>query len=184
MEKIYQSSAEKDANSNIWLDIEQKSAKSPVQAAAPDDIWQLTEGRLNHAKYKPVKIPDAEVADVSTKAGEARYALRNPHNDKYIIIGDEELFLWNLIDGQNTVKDIALEYITRYDALGSELLMDLLDALRNDGFLEEQPVSVFQSLKEHFHKDTLSAAAMSVVVFFCSWNPDHQKSGQLFYLAL
>jgi putative peptide zinc metalloprotease protein len=166
MEKIYQSSAEKDANSNIWLDIEQKSAKSPVQAAAPDDIWQLTEGRLNHAKYKPVKIPDAEVADVSTKAGEARYALRNPHNDKYIIIGDEELFLWNLIDGQNTVKDIALEYITRYDALGSELLMDLLDALRNDGFLEEQPVSVFQSLKDHFHKDTLSAAAMSVVVFF------------------
>ena len=166
MEKIYQSSGEKDANSNIWLDVEQKRSKEPLQAAAPDDIWLLTEGRLNLAKYKPVKVPDAEVADVSNKAEEARYALRNPHNDKYIIIGDEELFLWNLIDGQNTVKDIALEYITRYDALGSELLMDILDTLRDDGFLEEQPVSLFQSLKEHFHKDTLSAAVMNVVVFF------------------
>ena len=166
MGKVYQSSGEKDANPNIWLDIEQKIPKQPVQAATPDDIWQLTESRLNPAKYKPVKVPDAEVADVSTKAGEARYALRNPHNDKYIIIGDEELFLWNLIDGQNTVKDIALEYITRYGALGSELLMDLLDALRNDGFLKDQPISLFQSLKEHFHKDTLSSSVMKVVVFF------------------
>jgi len=157
---------EKDANPNIWLDIEQKSSKSPVQAAASDDIWQLTEGRLNLAKYRPVKVPDTEVADVSTTAGEARFALRNPHNDKYIIIGDQELFLWNLMDGQNTVKDIALEYITRYDALGSELLMDLLGTLREDGFLEEQPVSVFQSLKEHFRKDTLSASVMKIVVLF------------------
>ena len=102
---------EKDANPNIWVDLEQKIPNQPAQAAVPDDIWQLTKGRLNHAKYKPVKVTDAEVADVSTKAGEERYALRNPHNDKYIIIGDKELFLWNLMDGQNTVKDIALEYI-------------------------------------------------------------------------
>ena len=166
MEKLYQSSGEKDANSNIWLDLEQKIPKQPVQATLPDNIWQLTEGLLNLAKYKPVKVIDAEVADISTKAREARYAIRNPHNDKYIIIGDEELFLWNLMDGQNTVKDIALEYISRYDALGSELLMDLLDTLREDGFLEEQRVSVFQSMKEHFHKDTLSASVMKVVIFF------------------
>ena len=166
MEKVYQSSGKMDDNSNIWVEIEQEIPKQPQQAATSDDIWQLTKGRLNPAKYRPVRITDAEVADVSTKAGEERYALRNPHNDKYIIIGDEELFLWNLMDGQNTVKDIALEYITRYDALGSELLMDLLETLREDGFLEDQPVSLFQSLKEHFHKDTLSASVMRVVVFF------------------
>ena len=55
MEKIYQSSAEKDVNSNIWLDIEQKSLKSPAQAATlDDDIWLLH--RIDYDKERDAFI--------------------------------------------------------------------------------------------------------------------------------
>ncbi len=179
-EQTNQSSGDKAANSNIWLEIEQASSKQPLPAAAPDDIWQLTEGRLNLAKYRPVKVPNAEVADVSTQAGEERYALRNPRNDKYIIIGDKELYLWNLMDGQNTVKDIALEYISRYGALGSELLMELLGTLRDDGFLEEQPVSVFQSLTLRFRNNKFIAPFIKALVFFVHGTLTTRKADRYF----
>lgn len=180
IEQIHQSSGEKAANSSIWLEIEQNSSKQPVQAAVPDDIWQLTEGRLNLAKYRPAKVTDAEVAEVSTKAGEERYALRNPHNDKYIIIGNKELFLWNLMDGQNTVKDMAMEYISKYGILGSELLMELLDTLKDDAFLEESPAPVFQSLTLRFRNSRFVAPFIRALVFFVHGTLTTRKADRYF----
>ena len=178
-QRAVNSSGEATNDSDVWLDIEEKNSEKPKQATTPD-LWQLAEDRLNLAKYKPVKIADAEVAEVSSTAEIKRYTLRNPHNDKYIIIGDRELFLWNIIDGQNTVKDIVLEYVSRYDLLGPQLLIDLLSMLRDNGFLEEKPVSVYQSLIAPFRKSKFLAPFMSALIFFLHGTLTTRKTDSYF----
>ena len=53
------------------------------------DTSASPEERLNPAKYRPVRIADAEIAQVTGGAGAKRYMLRNPDNDKYASNSEE-----------------------------------------------------------------------------------------------
>lgn len=165
--------------SNMWLEVEHKNSEQSAQANAPD-LWELTAGRVSLERYKPVKIADAEVQEVTSQAEGKRYALRNPHTDKYVIIGEQELFLWNLMDGQNTVKDMAIEYISKYGMLGSELLMELLDTLKDDAFLEEDHASVFQSLTLRFRNSRFVTPFIRALVFFVHGTLTTRKADRYF----
>jgi putative peptide zinc metalloprotease protein len=62
--------------------------------------------------------------------------LRNPANNKYIDLGEEELFLWNLMDGMHTLRDLALAYVSQYTIPGHTVLFNFLDLLTSNGFLK------------------------------------------------
>lgn len=157
-----------DSNSagpSIWTRIEEDISKRPEEAPA-FDIWELAEERLNLAKYRPVRIAEAELADVSSEAAGKRYMLRNPNNDKYITLGEQELFLWNLMDGENTLKDLILEYFAKYGTMGQEVLFNLLGLLKGNGFLKEKPAPVMQTLLARLQGRKLLFRLMLAVDFF------------------
>ena len=114
---------------SVWKRIED-DILTQRQEAPPFDIWKLAEERLNPAKYRPIRIADAELAEVTSRAATKRFMLRNPDKDKYITLGEEELFLWNLMDGQNTVKDLILEYFSKYGSMGQVIFTQILDNKR------------------------------------------------------
>lgn len=154
------------AHPSVWARIEEDISKQQQEAPAPD-IWELAEERLNVAKYRPVRIANAELADVSSKAAGKRYMLRNPNNDRYVLLGEEEVFLWNLMDGQNTVKDLIMEYFAEYGSLaGQQVLLNLLSLLKSNGFFKEKPAPVTQSLMMRLQRKKRLAWVMSAVGFF------------------
>lgn len=150
---------------SVWKRIED-DILTQRQEAPFFDIWKLAEERLNPAKYRPIRITDAELAEVTSRAGAKRFMLRNPDNDKYITLGEEELFLWNLMDGQNTVKDLALEYFSKYGSIGQQVLLNLLGLLKSNGFLRQKPAPVMQSLMLRLQGRKLVMWLMSAVNFF------------------
>lgn len=150
---------------SVWKRIEDDilTRRQPAQSF---DIWKLAEERLNPAKYRPIRITDAELAEVTGRAGAKRFMLRNPDNNKYVTLGEEELFLWNLMDGQNTVKDLVLEYFSKYGSMGQEVLLNLLGLLKSNGFFRQKPAPVMQSLMVRLQGKKLVAWLMSAVSFF------------------
>lgn len=150
---------------SVWERIEEEISKQQEEAPVLD-IWKLADDRLNMAKYRPVPIADAELAEVSTGTGAKRYMLRNPHDDKYIILGEQEIFLWNLIDGQNTLKDLTLEYFAKYGTIGQDVLFNLLGLLKRNGFFKQKPAPVMQTLMARLQGRKLLLLLMSAVNFF------------------
>jgi len=150
---------------SVWARIEEDISKRREEAPT-FDIWELAEERLNLAKYRPVRIAEAELADISSEAAGERYMLRNPNNDQYITLGKQELFLWNLMDGQNTLKDLMLEYFTKYGTMGQQVLLNLLGLLKSNGFLKEKPAPVMQTLMARLQGRKLLFRLMSAVNFF------------------
>lgn len=145
-----------DARRSIWARVEQDLSERSGEAAGIN-IWEIAAERLNPAKYRPVGIDNVEVADVTSDPLEKRYMLRNPGNNKYVTLGERELFLWNLMDGQNTLKDLILEYFARYGTIGQETLFTLLGLLKANGFLKTKPAPMMQTLSARLqgHKPLL-----------------------------
>jgi len=149
---------------DIWTRL-----KNEISLAKDDtpkvDIYGLTVDHSQLGKFRPERISNAELAEVSSRTGPKQYMLRNPNENKYIPLGEEELFLWNLMDGHNTVKDIAIKYITQYDALGLEDIFSLVGQLKSNGFLQGKPAPVWQDLIARLRNHKVSGKIVAVLKF-------------------
>jgi len=152
-------------NQSIWARVGEQVSRR-VEEAPSLEMWEIVAEHLNVAKYRPFRINDAEIADVTSKSGAKQYMLRNPHNNQYLMLGDEELFLWNLMDGKNTVKDLLLEYFNRYEEFGQQVVISLIGLLKSNGFLQEKPHSVMRSLAANIQKRKFLFKIIRLIGFF------------------
>jgi len=136
---------------SIWSQVE-----SAIEAKQNQDsvinLFTLVQQYLDLSNYSPVRISNAELADVSSSPDKKEYMLRNPRDNLYLKLGEGELFLWNLMDGKNTIKDLSLKYIDRYGFIGEDVLFNLLDLLKKNDFLQERPLSMVQSLNQKLNQ--------------------------------
>jgi putative peptide zinc metalloprotease protein len=49
--------------------------------------------------------------------GERPWVLRNTRTGKYLQLDDKDAFIWNQVDGENTIRDILFAYAEKYDEL-------------------------------------------------------------------
>lgn len=112
------------------------------------DIWSLVQEHSNYAHYRPLQVDDIEAAAIETRNKKKSYMLHNPCNNKYISVGEEEFFLWNLMDGQNTIMDLNLKYIDAFGKLGQNVVSEFLEILKNEGFLAGRSASVYEILQK------------------------------------
>ncbi len=134
-------------------------------ASSLDIISQLQQS-IEHPQYFPLKIPNAEIADVSNHSNQQVYMLRNPNLNKYLQIGEQELFFWKLFDGKNSIKDLNIEYINQYGELGDTILQQLLHLLKSNGFLQEPPQPVIQIISQKIHNKTAFEKFISLISWF------------------
>ena len=137
-----------------------------AQATPSFEIWGIVSDRLNVAKYRPLRISDAEIADVSSKNGTKQYMLRNPNNNQYLKLGEEELFLWELMDGKNTVKDLLLEYFSKYNEFGQQVLLTLIGLLKSNGFLQDKAHPVMRLISAKMQKRKFLFFIVRIFKFF------------------
>lgn len=72
--------------------------------------------------------------------GKTVFILKDAHHGRYLRISEEAAFLWELMDGERTVRDLALAYYTRYKAFGIDAVMDVMLQLHEAGFIHIQRV--------------------------------------------
>ncbi|ATW26812.1 hypothetical protein [Candidatus Formimonas warabiya] len=153
-------------------DIEQSDGQ--LSAGETDDspgkgcafnVWELVRQRTNPALYRPGKITETEIAQLKTSAGKTTYMLRNCLNDKYLSLGEEGLFLWNLIDGKNTVKDLNIEYISAFGQMGQKVIANFLELLKKKGFLLDKPAPVYAIVSAHLKQNRASSRFKQAITF-------------------
>jgi putative peptide zinc metalloprotease protein len=93
---------------------------------------------------RPQRIPaaDSELAPMrSSIQGETAWVLKNRRTEDYLLLTDQEKFLWELMDGRASLQEIGTAYVLRYGSFDFELIPRLISKLRRAELLTMRPAS-------------------------------------------
>jgi putative peptide zinc metalloprotease protein len=99
---------------------------------------------LVYAGYRPKRIDEDgfEVrGEVSPADGRTHYVLSARDTRKYLSLNEREYFLWGLMDGSKSIKDIASAYFFQFGSLDFSAIRTLLTRLKETGLVEFVPAS-------------------------------------------
>lgn len=148
------SSNERDGTTKgLWSNLEQAVEQEREPAI---DLWQNLGQRLDLSKKKPKRIASVEVARHQAAHGQVYYVLHNAQANTYLQVDERDYFLWELLDGEHSIRDLAVAYSVRFGAFPFDRLVHLLGQLKARYFLEDKPVQVFGSVAEHLSNRTLA----------------------------
>ena len=71
--------------------------------------------------------------------GDARYVLRSTSTSSYLQLTERDRFLWDLMDGSHSVRDLLFAYSAEYGQLALPRIQQLLDQLKKAGLLAPLP---------------------------------------------
>ncbi|MDH4137293.1 MAG: cyclic nucleotide-binding domain-containing protein, partial [Anaerolineae bacterium] len=75
------------------------------------------------------------------------YILKNPGPKTYYRLSDRDYFLWQLMDGTQTVKDLVVAYFMQYGSFAFARAATLVEELKASLFLSERPVNAYQQVQ-------------------------------------
>ncbi len=144
---------ENAASVSLWEKLGERVEEAPGEAAL--DLWEILGAKVDFAKYKPQRISNFELTEGQTAQDQVYYMLKSPDAGTYLQLGEQELFLWNMMDGEHSVRDMSIAFLLKYGALPIELIINMLATLQGKSFLEKKPVNLYQKATQ-----TLARRAM------------------------
>jgi putative peptide zinc metalloprotease protein len=148
-----QPTANREARPGLWGSLEQAVEEMPAPAA---NLWATLEDRLDFSKGKPKRAPGVEVARHRTTQGAEYYVLHQLQARTYLKIEPQDHFLWELMDGEHSIRDLALAYFIQYKAFPFDRLVYLIGQLKARQLLTDKPHAVFGAVADHFASQTLA----------------------------
>ena len=167
---------------NIWSQLETAidSNRHPRNSGAALDIWSLVDDQFNPLQYRPRKKDAIELATIDEKNGAVSYMLRNPENDRYLILAEKDLFLWNLMDENRSVKDLYLELSMEYGLVPQTTIFSLIEVLKNNGFLQDRQALVYQAIDDKLRKHQFLYRIKKISDFFLHARFTTKKADRFF----
>jgi len=126
----------------LWEKLGERVEEAPGEATL--NLWEVLGAKVDFAKYRPRRISHYELTESKTAQGQVYYMLKNPDAGTYLRLGEQELFLWNMMDGEHSVRDMSIAFLLKYGALPIELIINMLATLQSKAFLEKKPVNLYQ----------------------------------------
>lgn len=156
MQQIRATTPEEESQ-GLWGLLEEKSTEklpSPAEGGGSGgfDLWNGLQQRMDLSRRRPKRITKYEVAHLGAGSDQEYYVLRNLAAHSYVRCTPQDFFLWKLMDGQHTVRDLAVAYFAEFGNFSFERLLRLIAHLGDTGFLEEKPLQMFDALRQRFER--------------------------------
>jgi putative peptide zinc metalloprotease protein len=93
---------------------------------------------------RPQRVPAEswELAEMASRmAGQPSYILKNTITDRFLLLTEPEKFLWQQMDGQTSMQEIATAYVLRYGAFDFDIIPALMRKLQRAQLLTLTPTS-------------------------------------------
>lgn len=112
-------------------------------------------------RQRPRRIEHWELGQQVGRGGEPLFVLKDTRRHRYLKLSEQGVFLWDLIDGQRTVRDLAMAYFARYHVFGLDTVLSAMLQFNAAGFVQIQQIDA-QRAAHHApgRLRRLSAAAM------------------------
>src|SRR5690349_2686557 len=153
---------DKPATNSVWSRLAAREAEPALTPESPN-LWTMVEERTNPALLRPQRMDDFELAEVGGVQGNKRYMLKNRRTNVYLHLTEPDVFLWNLMDGTRTVKELVIELFVTHKRYAPDHVVRLVGLLTADGFLQARHTGVFDSLTGRLLGRRLAAKLRAVV---------------------
>lgn len=107
----------------------EKITKSEARAAASLE-------NLVRLRSRPMRMPHVEIHRQQTSDGEEVITLKNSVLNDYYRLQEEGLFIWNMLDGKHTFRDITLAFNREYGIFDSAMVSEFIMDLEENKFIE------------------------------------------------
>jgi putative peptide zinc metalloprotease protein len=111
-----------------------------------DDGFEVREvaSATAFVQSRPQRVPAEswELAEMPSRvAGKPSFILKNTTTDRFLLLTEPERFLWQQMDGQTSLQDIATAYVLRYGAFDFDIIPALMRKLQRAQLLTLTPTS-------------------------------------------
>lgn len=129
----------------------ERTASALATQPAPDQApWQRLADRLDVESWQPKRNPAVVEHEVKESAGSIAHVLYSPDSDEYLPLTAEEHFVWQHIDGVQTVNDLEVAYLGFFKTVGNRRIAEVLPKLKAAHFLDESPRSLHDLVADAF----------------------------------
>jgi len=93
-------------------------------------------------QMRPVRVDSFELAEVTSRVDHHhRFILRNTHTDRYLMLTEQEQFLWEQMNGQTSLQELATAYLLKYGQFDFDIIPHLIRKLVHANLLMMTPAS-------------------------------------------
>ena len=107
------------------------------------DVHQVASATA-FVQSRPQRVPPEswELAEMPSRvAGQPSFILKNTATDRFLLLTEPERFLWQRMDGQTSLQEIATAYVLRYGAFDFDIIPTLMRKLQRAQLLTLTPTS-------------------------------------------
>jgi len=148
---------------DIWSSIDnlisKRSTGADLKPARTINLWERLKEKVDFASSKPQKAGGIVERRLESDREGEYYILKNPRAGTYLKLTDRDFYLWSLMDGTRSVKDLVIAYFSKYNSFAFARVGSLVTQLRNNLFLTDQSVNTFDNLRKEFDKGTFKHRA-------------------------
>jgi len=98
-----------------------------------ETLWT---GEMITEDYSPQACEGWALKQLPDEDESVFYILKGLDNQGYLRLTERDVFIWKMMDGKHTLRDILVAYFQSYRAIGTDRLVDLLHELNEKGFLK------------------------------------------------
>jgi putative peptide zinc metalloprotease protein len=130
------------ADLGLWAQASDKT----LRVAPPHvGLWSGAAQGESFTQQRPMRRMGWALKKLQTAGGEEYFVLKNMRTGTYLRLSEPQVFLWNLMDGEHTVQDLAVAYFIQYKALAIDGLLTFLGQLEARGFLAASHTNVYST---------------------------------------
>lgn len=126
---------------DMWSRAQQETVV--ISRSAQDNVFAAEIAGRNLTTWKPRRKSGFALKQLTDQSGTTYWILKNLRDNTYVRLSEEQVFVWNELDGHTSVQDIAVAYMITYGKLAINSLVLLLDQLQQKGFIEDPLLDVY-----------------------------------------
>ncbi len=132
-----------------------------------DDGFEVREvpSALAYLQLRPQRLAEhsCEMAQMPSRVdGRITFVLKNKASDRYILLSEPERFLWEQMDGNTSLQEMATAYVLRFGTFDFDVIPQLIAKLRQGGFLTLRQSSRLRQALARNRKNPLLRALEAV----------------------
>jgi putative peptide zinc metalloprotease protein len=83
-----------------------------------------------------------ELAEVASRvAGQRNYILKNTETERFLLLSEQERYLWDLMDGDTSLQEMATAYVLKYGEFDFDIIPNLIRKVQRAQLLTLTPSS-------------------------------------------
>ncbi len=110
-------------------------AKLELLVRREDESFEVREvgSALGFIQSRPHRAPEGsfEISEVGSRvAGEPSFILKNAATERFLVLSEPETFLWEQMDGNTSLQEIATAYVLKYGEFDFDIIPNLIRKLQ------------------------------------------------------